>query len=63
MANAYNVTLDPSLNDDLTEAADNLQISKEEAVKRALQLLKHASMAEDIVLTLPGGSKQAVRVK
>jgi predicted transcriptional regulator len=63
MASAYNVTLDPSLNDDLSQMASDLNITKDEAVRRALELFKHASKAQNIELTLQGGEKQAVRIK
>jgi len=63
MANAYSVTIDPTLNEDLSQAAADLNITKEEAVRRALELLKHASKAENIELTMPGGRKRAVRLK
>jgi ABC-type arginine transport system ATPase subunit len=62
-ATAYEVTLDPTLNEDLSNSAKALGISKEEAMRRALELLKHAAQAEKVELTLRDGRKQAVRLK
>ena len=59
----YNVVLDPSLNNDLSDVASQLKITKEEAVRRALELFKHAAMAESVQLITPDGQTQAVKVK
>jgi hypothetical protein len=56
-------TLDPALHDDLSTVATQLSITKEEAVRRALELFKYAAGAQSVELTLPTGQKQSVRVK
>jgi hypothetical protein len=66
MANSntdYNFVLDPALHGDLTAVAAQLRISKEEAVRRALELFKHAADAESVELTTSTGQKQAVKLK
>lgn len=59
----YSVVLDPNLNADLSDVASQLKISKEEAVRRALELFKHAANAQSVQLITPDGQTQAVKVK
>jgi hypothetical protein len=56
-------TLDPTLHGDLSTVADDLGISKEEAVRRALELFKHAALAQSVQLISADGQKQLVKVK
>ncbi|HVT60010.1 MAG TPA: ribbon-helix-helix protein, CopG family [Thermoanaerobaculia bacterium] len=60
---SYNVTLGPELNEELSQLAANLNISKDEALRRALELFKHAAVAQSVELTNPDGDKLTVRVK
>jgi len=62
----YNVTLSSSLNEDLEKVASDLQISKAEAVRRALLLFKHAAKADKVELVTARGAsqeRQAVLIK
>jgi len=59
----FSFTLDPILHGDLAAVAGQLGITKEEAVRRALELYKHAVKAQSVELVLQGGQKQAVTVK
>jgi hypothetical protein len=56
-------TLDPKLDDDLSSVADQLGISQEEAVRRALELFKHAASAHAVELVTEDGQRQLVKVK
>lgn len=58
----YNVTLPTTVNDALQRAADELQVSKAEAIRRALMLFQHAVDADKVELT-KAGEKQTVLVK
>lgn len=58
----YNLTLAPALNGDLEAAASLLGVSKAEAIRRALLLMKHAVQADKVELTR-GGEKQTVLLK
>ncbi|HYU35793.1 MAG TPA: CopG family transcriptional regulator [Thermoanaerobaculia bacterium] len=58
----YNVTLPESLNRDLESAAGELGITKAEAIRRAILLMKHAVKADKVELT-SGNEKQTVLVK
>ena len=46
----YTVTLPPRAESDLEAVAANLQITKSEAFRRALTLLKHAAEADEVIL-------------
>ena len=59
----YNVTLGSNLDKDLDQVAEKLQISKAEAMRRALLLFKHAVEAKAVKLTAEDGSEQAVLIK
>jgi hypothetical protein len=61
--NESTFTLDPTLHGDLSAVADELHISKEEAVRRALELFKHAAGAQSVELITEEGQKQVVKVK
>jgi hypothetical protein len=56
-------TLDPKLHGDLSAVADELNIKPEEAVRRALELFKHAAAAKTVELITDDGKKQLVKVK
>ena len=58
----YNLTLTEPLNQDLEVAAGLLGISKAEAIRRAITLMKHAVQADKIEFTR-GAEKQTVLVK
>jgi hypothetical protein len=58
----YNLTLTEPLNHDLEIAADTLGITKAEAIRRAITLMKHAVKADKVELTR-GNEKQTVLVK
>jgi len=58
----YNLTLTEPLNEDLEIAADTLGISKAEAIRRAITLMKHAVRADKVTLERDG-EKQTVLVK
>ena len=59
----YNLTLPPTVNKDLEATARQLGITKAEAIRRALLLMKHAVQAEKVELTSPSGEKQTVLIK
>jgi hypothetical protein len=59
----YNVTLGSNLDKDLDQVAAKLQVSKAEAMRRALLLFKHAVDAKSVKLTADDGSEQAVLIK
>lgn len=56
-------TLDPTLHGDISAVADQLNITKEEAVRRALELFKYAAGAQSVELITKGGQKQSVKVR
>jgi hypothetical protein len=58
----YNLTLPESLNLDLEAAASVLGVTKAEAIRRAILLMKHAVQADRVELT-SRGEKQTVLVK
>ncbi len=58
----YTVTLPPRVERDLTQVAANLQISKSEAFRRALTLLKHAAEADKVIFK-KDDEEQVVLVK
>jgi hypothetical protein len=58
----YNLTLPQNLNSDLETAASLLGISKAEAIRRAVLLMKHAVQADKVELTR-GGEKQTILLK
>jgi|1185.fasta_scaffold566353_2 hypothetical protein len=58
----YNLTLTPPVNSDLEATANLLGISKAEAIRRALLLMKHAVQADKVELTR-GSEKQTVLVR
>ncbi len=59
----YTVTLPPRVESDLTQVAANLQISKSEAFRRALTLLKHAVEADKVIFINANDEEQVVLVK
>jgi hypothetical protein len=58
----YNLTLPESLNSDLEATAGLLGVSKAEAIRRAVILMKHAVQADKVELTR-GQEKQTVLLK
>ena len=58
----YNLTLPAQANRDLEATASLLGVSKAEAIRRALLLMKHAVQADKVELTR-GSEKQTVLVK
>jgi hypothetical protein len=58
----YNLTLPVSLNRDLEVTAKELGISKAEAIRRALVLMKHAVQADEVEFTRDG-KKQTVLLR
>ncbi len=58
----YNLTLPQNLNSDLEAAASLLGVSKAEAIRRAVLLMKHAVQADKVELTR-GGEKQTILLK
>lgn len=59
----YNVTLGSNLDKDLEEVATKLQVTKSEAMRRALLLFKHAVDAESVTLKGEDGKEKAVLIK
>jgi len=59
----YNVTLGTNLDKDLDAVAKKLEITKSEALRRALMLFKHAVDAKDVKLTAEDGTEQSVLIK
>lgn len=59
--NSY--SLGGKLEANLEEAAKALEVSPEEALSRAIELLRHASQAEGVELDLGNGKKRAVVLK
>jgi hypothetical protein len=62
MDTRYTVTLPPRIESDLEEVVTELQISKSEAFRRALTLLKHAARADEVILRTDD-KQQTVLVK
>jgi hypothetical protein len=58
----YTVSLPPRVEKDLAQIATDLQITKSEAFRRALTLLKHASKADEVILR-NDGKDQTILVK
>jgi hypothetical protein len=58
----YNLTLPESMNQDLEAAAGLLGVTKAEAIRRAILLMKHAVQADKVELTR-GNERQTVLVK
>jgi hypothetical protein len=59
---AYKVTFPPEANEELAQLASKLKVSKDEALRQALVLLRHAADAEGVELILDQGRRQKVRV-
>lgn len=51
MASTYTLSLPPDLDEDLAKVAEELKISKADALKRAILLIKHAAQADKVELT------------
>ena len=58
----YIVTLPPPVNEALERAADQLHVSKAEAIRRALTLFAHAVESDKVELT-KHGERQTVLIK
>jgi hypothetical protein len=58
----YNLTLPQNLNSDLEAAASLLGVTKAEAIRRAVLLMKHAVQADKVELTR-GTDKQTILLK
>lgn len=59
----YSVTMDDSLDRDFEEVASALNISRAEALRRAMMLFKHASRADHVILRDDSGEEREVLVK
>lgn len=58
----YNVTLPPPVNEALERVAEQLHVSKAEAIRRALTLFAHAVESDKVELT-KSGERQTVLIK
>jgi hypothetical protein len=58
----YNLTLPNDLDADLEATAKRLGISKAEAIRRSITLIKHASQADKVELT-KGEERQTVLLR
>ena len=58
----YNLTLPKDLDTDLEATAARLGITKAEAIRRSITLIKHASQADKVELTR-GAERQTVLLK
>ena len=59
----YSVMLPPPVEEDLNELTEELHISKAEALRRSIVLLKHAIKAKRVELEEMDGTKRAVVVR
>jgi hypothetical protein len=51
VAQTYTLSLPPELDEDLTKVADQLHISKADALQRAIVLMRHAAEADKVEIT------------
>jgi hypothetical protein len=58
----YNLTLTPEMNKDLEDTARGLGVSKAEAIRRALTLMKYAVKGEKVQV-IRGKEAQTILVK
>lgn len=63
MAERYTLALGDKLDADLTKVAQELEVSKSEAIRRAIVLLRHAVRADKVEFTAKDGQKQVVLIK